>query len=172
VGLEGSSDNHDGVVKRSLSLLEVLRSSSSKNEGGGLGFDTLGEHVESFVSELNFFKLAAGSENVLSEAKDGGLHDGSSGLGDSKDIVFLDSSSAENVSVGEVLSGKISNGKVGEDDLGSGLDNFVELVVDNVPLGVNNFLEVVGVIDSNFSVVLLGFKFELEVEEEELGVGE
>jgi len=130
----------------------------------------IGEHVESFTSELNFFELAAFSHNLLGNTVNGGLNLGTSGLGDVLEIPDRDTTSAENVSVCEVLSGQVTNGHLGENDLGSRLDDSVKLVVDNLPFGVNNLLEVIGVLEADLSGVLLGLKLKLQVQAEDVGV--
>lgn len=60
-GLEfhGSSNDHNGIIKGSLSFLDKLFGSSSENDGGGFTLGTSSEHVKSFSSKLNFFKFSA-----------------------------------------------------------------------------------------------------------------
>jgi len=168
--LDSSDDNHEGIVEGSLGLLNVLGSSSSKDDSYGFGSGAAGEHVVAFVTDLNFLELLAGSEDLLRDTVSGSLGNTSSGLGSSVEIVKGASSSAEDSSVSEVLSGEITDGKSGEDDLGSGGVNFIELIVDDFPLSVNNFLEVFGVLESDFGVISLGLELKLDVEEENSGV--
>ena len=51
----------------------------------------------------------------------------SGGLGDADDVSNLDAAGAEEALVSEVLGGKVSDGELGEDDVGAGGDAFVEL---------------------------------------------
>ena len=102
----------------------------------------------------------------------GCLQNSSSGFSDSHQVVLLNSTGAEDSSVGEVLGGQVTNRKHGEDNLGSGGDNLVELLIDNVPLSIDNLLEIIWVIDSDFSVVLLSLQLELDVENGNLWVHE
>lgn len=169
-GLDSSDDNHESIVEGSLGLLNVLGSSSSKDDSYGFGSGAAGEHVVAFVTELNFLELLAGSEDLLRDTVSGSLGNTTSGLGSSVQIVKGASSSAEDSSVSEVLSGEITDGKSGEDDLGSGGVNFIELIVDDFPLSINNFLEVLGVLESDFGVISLGLELKLDVEEENGGV--
>ena len=48
--------------------------------------------------------------------------------------------------------------------------NLVKLIVDNLPFSINDSLEVIGVLKSDLSAILLGFKLKLEVEAKNLGV--
>lgn len=48
--------------------------------------------------------------------------------------------SAENVTVGEKLSGQVTDGQPGEHNFGSTVCAFLELVVDDVPLSVDDAL--------------------------------
>jgi len=172
VRLDGSTHNHGGIVEGPLSLLEILLSTSSEHEGGRLGLLTASEHVVSLVTKLDLLELAANSEHVRGESLHGGLKDSTGSLGNTGHIILLDSTGAEDVSVGEVLGGEITNGEVREDNLGSGVGDFVKLVVDDVPLSINNLLEIIGVVNSNLSVVLLSLELELDVEEGDLRVFE
>ena len=89
------------------------------------------------------------------------MDNSTSGLGKSKNIVIWNSTSAEDTSVSEVLSGKITNGELGKNDLSLAGNNLVELFVDKSPLGIDNLLEVLGVVEANFCVFSLSLKFEL-----------
>lgn len=68
------------------------------------------------------------------------LNGSSDSLNYSLEIIVGNSSSAENVTVGKVLSGEISDRKARENHLGAGLDNGVEFSVDDLPFSVNNGL--------------------------------
>jgi hypothetical protein len=170
LGLNSSDDNHEGIIEGSFGFFNVLRSSSSKDDSYGFSGGASSEHVETSISELHFFEFLTGSENLFRDTVSSSLHDSSSGFGASIEITKRASSSAEDVSVSEVLSGQISNGELGENDLSTGFGNFIELIVDDFPFSINNFLEVFGVLKSDFSVISLGLKLELNVEDQNLGV--
>ena len=170
VSLDGAEHDHDSVIQGAAGLLNVLGSTTSEDHGDGLALHALGEHVVSFTAELNFLELAALSHDFLGDAVNGGLNLGAGGLGDGLQIPHGDAASAENVSVGEVLGGQVTDGQLGEDDLGAGLDDGVKLVVDDLPLGVNNLLEVVGVLEADLGGVLLSLELKLEVQAENGGV--
>lgn len=169
---DGSDDNHESIVERSLGLLNVLGGSTSQDDSYSLGSRASSEHVVAFVTELNFLKLFAGSEDLLTDTVSGSLHNTTGGLGSSVKIVKGATSSAEDVSVSEILSGQISNGESGEDNVSAGSEDFIELIVDDFPFSVNNLLEILGVLESNFGVISLGLKLELNIEEENLRVVE
>lgn len=84
----------------------------------------------------------------------------------------MHSTSTENISVSEVLSGEITNWQVGENNLGSTGDNLVQFTVNNVPLSIDNLLEVIWVFDSNLGVVFLSLELELDVQDGDLWVEE
>jgi hypothetical protein len=86
-----------------------LRGSTSKDHGGTLGVLAISEHIESLISDLDFLEFSASSQNIISEAMDGSLQNGSGGFSNSLEIIFLNSTGAENISVSKVLSGKITN---------------------------------------------------------------
>ena len=172
LGLNSSDDNHEGIIERSFGFFNVLRGSSSQDDGDSLGSRASSEHVVSLASELDFLKLFTGSEDLFGDTVSGSLHNSTSGLSSSVHIVKRASSSAEDFSVSEVLGGQISNGESGKDDVSASGDDLIELVVDDFPFGINNFLEVLGVLESNFGVISLGLKLELNVEEQALRVFE
>lgn len=170
VGLDGSKHNHDGVVEGTGGLLDVLGSSTSDHNSHSLCLVALSEHVVAFTTELNLLKLATGAKNVVLASVDGGLDDGAGGLADTLEILLGHATGTEDVSVCEVLGGQVTNGELGEHNVGTAGNNLVELVVDDSPLGVNNFLEIVGVLKSDLCAVFFGLKLKLEVEDNDLGV--
>ena len=169
VGLVSSTHNHDSVVEGSLGLLEVLGSTTSEHESGRLGGRALGEHVVALVTKLDLLELAAKTEHILGNTLNGRLEDGTSGLTDTLEIVLGNATSTEDISVGEVLGGEITDGEAGEHNFGARLADLVKLVIDNVPLGIDNSLEVLGVINTHLSVILLGLELKLDVEDGNLG---
>ena len=60
-------------------------------------------------------------------------------------ILLLDSAGAEQVPVGKVLRGHVSDGQLGEHHLGAGLADLVQFVVEDVPLGIHDRLVVLEV---------------------------
>ena len=81
-------------------------------------------------------------------------------------------SSAEDVSISEVLGGEITDRESGKDALGSRIYNLLKFVVDNLPLGIDNLLEVFWIVKSDLSTVLLSLKLEFDVQGEYPGVCE
>lgn len=169
LGAERSHDHHDGVVERTGSLFDVLGSTTANHNCHGARRRALGKHVESFVSELNFLEFAAISHDLISESIGGGLNDSTSGFAHAVQVFLLDASRAEDVSICEVLRGQITHGQLGKDNFGARGDHLIQLVVDNFPLGVDNFLEIFGLVQSDFRVVLLSLQLEFDVEAEDLG---
>ena len=170
--LDGSSDDHDGIVQRSLSLLEVLGSAASKHKGGGLGLSAISEHVVAVVSKLDFLELSTSAENLFSQALNSGLEDSTSGLGDTGQVSLVHSTSAEDVVISKSLSSQVSDGKTGQHNLGARSNHLVQLFVDNVPLGIHYLLEVLWIVDTNLSIVLLSLELKLHIQDGDLGVVE
>lgn len=92
-----------------MGLLKVLGGTSSQDESGRLGLLASSEHVIPFISELDLFELSAFSENIWGETLSGSLEDGTSGLGDSLQVIHGDTTSAEDISVSEVLGGEVTD---------------------------------------------------------------
>jgi len=131
-----------------------------------------GEHVISVISESNFFEFTASSKNVCGNSVSGSLEDSTGGFGNSLNIFNVDSTSAENSSVGEILSSKITNWLARKNNLSSSLNDMVKLGINDVPFSINDLLEIIWVFNSNFSIILLGFQFKLDVEDGNLWVSE
>ena len=172
VGADGTGDNHDGVVEGASGFLNVLGSATTEHDGDGLGVGALGEHVVAFGSDLNFLEFTAVTENGVGDSEGGGLHLGTGGLTNTVEVLKRDAASAEDIAVSEVLSSEITDGELRENDLGASFDNGVELIVDDLPFSVDDLLEVVGVLKTDLSGVLLSFQLEFEVKDENLGVVE
>lgn len=155
IGLNGSSDNHNSIIKWSFSLINILICTTSKYDCAWFSGWAFCEKIVSFASELNFFELTADSEDIFSDSVCGCLDDTTSWLWNSVEVVTWDSTSAEKVSVGEVLGGQVSNWELWQNDLSTWCDDSVKFVVDEFPFGINDFLIVIGVIKSDFSVLFL-----------------
>ena len=89
------------------------------------------------------------------EVADRGLHGGAGGGTDAVHVLALDAARAEEAAVSKVLCPEVSDRELGEDDLGAGLDASVELVVDDLPLGVDDALVLGRVLDADLGVLLL-----------------
>ena len=83
------------------------------------------KEIVSLSSDLLLLETSASSQNISGNVVDGGLEDSSGGLGNSGDIFTGDSAGTEDASVSEPLSGKISDGELGQDNLGSNIMNFL-----------------------------------------------
>jgi len=153
--LEGPSDNHDSVVEGSLGLFKILTGTTTEYEGAWFGLIALSEHVESFISELDLLELTASSENFsIKSITDSRLENSSSGLGNSLEIILLNSTSTEDISVSEVLGSEITDWESWEDDFSSRLDKQIKFGVNDIPLGIDNLLEIFWLCDPDFSIVL------------------
>ena len=88
----------------------------------------------------------------------------------SSEVFCRNSTSAEDVSIGKVLGGQVSNRKLRENNLSARLSNSLEFVVDDGPFGINQLLIVFHIFDSNLSILFLRFELKLEVEKTDLRV--
>lgn len=119
-----------------------------------------------------FLEFATSSQNIRGHIVDGSLENCSSSLGNSVNIILRDSACTEYSSVSKPLSGKITNGQFGEDNLGPNLVNFLEFIVNDLPLSINDTLEIINIANSDLSIFLLRFKFELYLQDNDLRVSE
>lgn len=110
--LDGPADNHDGVVKRPLDLINKLVCSTTKDEGAALGLGATPENVEPLSSDLDLLKLGAGAEVLGLEVVHRCL-DGTANSLDCPDQITLgDTTGAENTPVGEELGSQVTNGEL------------------------------------------------------------
>ena len=126
-------------------LLQELLGAAAENEGRGLGGRALGEHVVSLGAHLHLLELTAGAQHALVNVVHRGLDLCASGLLNALDVVIGNAAGTEHSAVGEVLSGQIANWKAGQHDIGAELDAAVELLVDDLPLGIDDALVLLGI---------------------------
>ncbi len=169
-GLESALDDADGVVERAVSFIDELLSTTAEDDGGCLGLRAASEEVVTFTTDLAFFEASATSEVGFGDVVDGGLNGATAGESDASHVVSGDTAGAEDVAVSEVLGGEIADGELGEDDLGTAGDALLELVVDDLPLGVDDGLVLTRILDADFGVILLSHELEFDVQQENLAV--
>lgn len=68
---------------------------------------------------MHLFELAASTETGLLDTIDGGLDHGTGSLGHTGQVFLRDTAGTENVAVSKVLGGEVTNGELGEDNLGA-----------------------------------------------------
>ena len=150
MSLNSSQYDHYGIIEGTCSLLNILRGATSDDDGHGLGAGALSEHIVALISELNLFEFSADTENSLStlfiKTVNCSLQDGASGLAHALEIIFSNTAGAENVSVSEILCGKITDWKLGENNSSARCMDLVKLIVDNLPFSINDSLEVIRVL--------------------------
>ena len=174
VSLNSSQYDHYGIIEGTCSLLDILSGATSDDDGHGLGACALSEHIVALISELNLFEFSADTENSLStfffETINSSLQDSASGLAHTLEIIFSNTAGAENVSVSEILSGKITDWKLGENNSSARCSNLVKFIINDLPFSINDSLEVIRVLKSDLSAIFLGLKLKFEVKAENLGV--
>jgi len=130
------------------------------------------EEVVAFCSDLALLEPAAGAEDCGGDVVDGGLEERACGLGDAVDVLVGDPARAEDAAICEPLRGQVSDGQLREDDVCADGVDLLQLVVDDPPLGVDDGLEVVDVGDADLRVFLLALELELDLQDDDLGMGE
>lgn len=71
-----------------------------------------------------------------------------------------------------ILRSQVTNGQLAENNLGPRLVNGLELVVDDLPFGIDDGLVFGHLLDANLRVVLLALQLQLHVQTHNLGVPE
>lgn len=170
VVLDGALDDHDGVVQGALDFGDELLGAAAQDQGAGLGLGAVLEEVEALAADLALVEGPAHAEVVGLDVGAGGLDGGAGGLDDAVHVLGGDAAGAEDVAVGEVLGGEVADGLLGQDDLGAGGVQGLELLVDDLPLGVDDGLVLGDLFDADLGVVLLGLELELDVEAHDLGL--
>ena len=171
VVLNRPADDHDGVVERPLRLLHELLGPAAQHDRARLALGHPGEQVEPLPADLLLLKVLARSEGAVAQIVDCGLDGAAARLHGADEVLLGDAAGAEHVAVGKVLRGDVADGELGEHNLGTGSADGVQLLVEDVPLGVDDLLVLLDVVDADLGVVLLGLELQLDVEEGDLGVG-
>jgi hypothetical protein len=161
---------HDGIVERALSLGDELLSAATENERARGGRVATGEEVVTLAADLALLEVLAHAEDRRRQVVAGGLHLTTSGPRHAKHVHVLDSPSAEQSTVREILRRQIADRELRKDDVGATGDDLRQFVVNNVPLGVDDLLIRSDVGDADLGVVALGLQLELDVEQHDLRI--
>ena len=70
--------------------------------------------------------------------------------------------------IGKELRGDIPDGQLAQHDLDASIDQLLQLLVENVPLGVHNSLVLLDVVNADLGILLLALQLELNVEQRDL----
>lgn len=167
---DGALDNHEGVVERALNLGDELLSTTSEDKSAGLGGGAALKEVEALATDLSLVEGLACAEMLGVDVGAGALDSGAGGLNNTFHIIGGHTTSAEDVAISEVLGSQVTNGELGEDNLGTGLMEGFELLEDDLPFGVDDGLVLGYVLDADLGVVLLGLELELDVQADNLGL--
>ena len=157
-------------MQRPLHLGNELLGATTEHQGAGLGLGAVLEEVEALTADLPLVEAAACAEVLRADVGAGALDCGAGGLDYALHVVGGDTAGAEDVAVGEELCGEIADGELGEHHLGARLGAGLELLVDDLPLGVDDGLVFRHLLHANLGVVLLSLELELDVEAHDLGL--
>ena len=170
--LDRALDDHDGIVQTALDLSNELLGTSTEDECACLGLGAALEEVETLSTNLSLLELVAGSEVLLADIRAGGLHARAGRTAHSVEVVGGHPSSAEDIAVGEVLCRKITDGQLAENNLGACLVQCLHLVVDDLPLSIDDGLVLGNLLNAYFGIVLLALELKLHVQAHNLGLAE
>mmetsp|Transcript_28900 Transcript_28900/g.59096 ORF Transcript_28900/g.59096 Transcript_28900/m.59096 type:complete len:506 (-) Transcript_28900:234-1751(-) len=170
VANEPSLDDAQRVVNGAVGLFDELLAAAPQHDGGRLGVRAASDEVEALVPNLVFSEVTRLAEHVRGQVRHRALDLAPRGLGGSVQVSRLHSPRAEQTTVREILGGEVSDGELGEDDVCPARDARIQLVVDDLPLGVDDGLVHGWVRDAHFGVLLLRLKLELHVEKQQLAV--
>src|SRR5690606_3033396 len=148
-------DNHDGVMKTALDFSNELLSTTSENKSAGLSVGASGEEVETLSSDLSLFEQLARSEMLGADIRACRLDTTTNSLHYTVHIIRGHSTSTENITIGKELCSQITNRKLRENDLGSGVGKELKFSENDLPFGVDDCLVFGNLLDTNLGVVLL-----------------
>jgi len=168
VVLDGPADDHDGVVEGPLDLVDELIGTTTEDKGAALGLGAAPEDVEPLATDLDLLELGATSEVLRLEVIDGSLDGAAHGLDGPHQVGLWHPASAEDSPVRKVLGGQVANGELGKDALGARVSDLLELVVDDLPLGINDGLVLADLVNPDLGIVSFVLELELNVEAEDL----
>lgn len=130
------------------------------------------EQVVPLSTNLLLLELPTGPQHGLIHIIDCGLEHSPRSLGNPNQILNGHPARTENAPIRKPLCRQIPNRQLGQHHLRSNLMHFLELIVDDPPLGIDNALEVLDILDPHLSVLLLGLQFEFDLEDQDFGVFE
>lgn len=165
VVLERTAHDHDGVVERTLGLLDELLGTAAQNERARFSLRTTREDVVPLAADLLFLEDLARAEHARCQVLHGRLDRAAARFHRSLEILLDHSTGAEHVSVGKVLRGHVADGQPAEHNFGAALVDLLELVVQDLPLGVHDVLILVDRVDADLGVVAFRFQLELDVQQ-------
>lgn len=141
-------------------LIEHVLVGSSEDYGAGSGFFAAFEENKVVIADSfldNFFALSQVRrvEHLVAFGSGESVDDGGSGqTGDSVDISLVDSAETQAAGLEHVFGGCIVDAHGGDDDVGSGFDDFGYSGFEDVALFLSDFFEVFGVVDKDLNAEL------------------
>mmetsp|Transcript_13 Transcript_13/g.31 ORF Transcript_13/g.31 Transcript_13/m.31 type:complete len:259 (-) Transcript_13:750-1526(-) len=167
---DGSFDYHQSIVHTALALGNELLGSSSQNNRARQGRRALREQIESLVTNPSLFEHSTRSQNRFGQAIGGGLNGSVGGLCDSLHVAIGHSAGTEQTAIGKVLGRQVSNRQFRQDNVGTALDARIELVVNDLPFGLDDRLVILGARNADLGVFLLRFEFQFDIQQKDFGV--
>lgn len=153
-----------------LHLCDELLRPAAENHRRRLCLGAALKDVEALAANLHLVEAGARAEVPVLDVGAGALDRATDGLDDTPQVVCGDAACTEDVAVGKVLRSQVADGQLAQHDLGTRLDNCLELCVDDLPLGVDNGLVFGHVVDPDLCVVLFRLELQLDTEADNLGV--
>ena len=136
-------------MQRTVRLVDELLGATTKDNRRSLGIVAAGEQVVALVADLLLLEKGALAQVFGLDLGRRRLHRRTRGQAHALHVVGGDAASTEDVAVGEILRREVANRQSREDHLRAGRDALLELVVDDAPLGVDDGLILLRVLDAS-----------------------
>ena len=164
--------NHNSIVQTPLDLRNELLRPAPEHESASFRLGTTLEEIEPLPSDLLLLEALARAQMVRLDVGARTLHRAAARLHHALQVRGGNPARAEHVAVGEELRGQVADGQLAEHDLGARGVQRLHLVVDELPLGVDDGLILGHALHAHLGVILFRFQLELDVQADDLGVGE
>mmetsp|Transcript_48574 Transcript_48574/g.77292 ORF Transcript_48574/g.77292 Transcript_48574/m.77292 type:complete len:205 (-) Transcript_48574:724-1338(-) len=175
IGLQGATHGAKGVVHRSGRFFQHEFIGTSNQDAaclaGGAALDEDEVVVaHAFVHHLLGAAHVAGIESLLAVIRGHGeKHLGTSDLGDSLDVLLVDTSNAQNTSLHQVLHGEVIDAFGGEDGIDPSIQNPLDLLLGDVHLLLPDPFQLFGIVDDDVHVHRHAVLLEVKIQQCNLG---
>lgn len=140
--LDCTAHNHNGIMERAFDLGDKLLSATTHDNRARLGLGAASEQVVAVATDLTLLEPIALAEVLGLKVIDRGLNGATNRLDHAREIIVGDTTGAEDVTISKELRGQITDGQLGQDNLGSSCRNQLQLLKNDAPLRVDNGLVV------------------------------
>mmetsp|Transcript_1348 Transcript_1348/g.2651 ORF Transcript_1348/g.2651 Transcript_1348/m.2651 type:complete len:297 (-) Transcript_1348:464-1354(-) len=157
-------------MEGAVCLLYELLATSSQNNSARFSSRAASQKVVALTSDLLLLKKLTASDGISGKVVGGGLDRGAGCTSYTQHVLLCNTASTEASPVSKPLGAEVTNRELGKNHVCSSFDAALKLVVDNLPLCVNNTLVQGRVFDADLSVLLLALQLQLNVEQKHFRV--